>query len=379
MDSLTQIVLGAAVGEVVLGRKVGNKAMLWGAIAGTIPDLDVYQGLIFDGLRASELHRGVSHSLLFSIFIAPVLAWLIKHKEKGFLIAILGIILGYPILSMDNISGRLIIGGIYAALAYVIYRSKFNSESASRKDWTKLAFWALVTHPLLDCHTTWGTQFLWPLPHRLAWNNIFVADPAYTIPFLIFVALAMFYRRESRTRRRLNAIGIAVSSLYMVWTLGVKWHVHTVFTKSLNEQHLLFSRLTTVPTPFNSILWSGTAESDSSYHVGLYSLLDKDQEIKFHEVEHDHHKLADLEDEDVVKRVKFLAKEWYVVTKDSNDLVMYDARYGPMFTSLDGEPKYAFGYRLVNKEGEWVAESVEPKDLKMDGMFDALIKRIQGE
>jgi len=62
MDSLTQIVLGAAVGEVVLGKKVGNKAMLWGAIAGTIPDLDVYQSLFFDSLRANELHRGFSHS-----------------------------------------------------------------------------------------------------------------------------------------------------------------------------------------------------------------------------------------------------------------------------------------------------------------------------
>jgi inner membrane protein len=41
MDSLTQIVLGASVGEAVAGKKIGNKAMLWGAIAGTIPDLDV--------------------------------------------------------------------------------------------------------------------------------------------------------------------------------------------------------------------------------------------------------------------------------------------------------------------------------------------------
>ncbi|MCB0468978.1 MAG: metal-dependent hydrolase, partial [Aequorivita sp.] len=41
MDSVTQIVLGAAVGEAVLGKKIGNKAMALGAIAGTIPDLDV--------------------------------------------------------------------------------------------------------------------------------------------------------------------------------------------------------------------------------------------------------------------------------------------------------------------------------------------------
>ncbi len=42
MDSLTQITLGAAVGESVLGRKVGNRAALVGAICGTLPDLDSF-------------------------------------------------------------------------------------------------------------------------------------------------------------------------------------------------------------------------------------------------------------------------------------------------------------------------------------------------
>ncbi|MEC8133776.1 MAG: metal-dependent hydrolase, partial [Bacteroidota bacterium] len=44
MDSLTQIVLGAACGEATLGKKIGNKALLFGAIGGTIPDLDVFVG-----------------------------------------------------------------------------------------------------------------------------------------------------------------------------------------------------------------------------------------------------------------------------------------------------------------------------------------------
>ena len=64
MDSLTQIVLGAAVGEAVLGRKIGNKAILWGAIAGTIPDLDVLSKLFVDDVTANEWHRGFSHSIL---------------------------------------------------------------------------------------------------------------------------------------------------------------------------------------------------------------------------------------------------------------------------------------------------------------------------
>ncbi len=46
MDSLTQIVLGASVGEAVLGKKVGNKAILWGAIAGTLALITADAGLI---------------------------------------------------------------------------------------------------------------------------------------------------------------------------------------------------------------------------------------------------------------------------------------------------------------------------------------------
>jgi len=67
MDSLTQIVLGAAMGEAVLGKKIGNRAILWGAVAGTIPDLDVFVRFFTDPITATEMHRGFSHSLLFCI------------------------------------------------------------------------------------------------------------------------------------------------------------------------------------------------------------------------------------------------------------------------------------------------------------------------
>ena len=68
MDSVTQIALGAAVGEAVLGKKVGNKAVLWGAVAGTIPDLDVIPGYFMDTVARLDFHRGFSHSILFCPF-----------------------------------------------------------------------------------------------------------------------------------------------------------------------------------------------------------------------------------------------------------------------------------------------------------------------
>lgn len=81
MDSLTQIILGAAVGEAVLGKKIGNKAMLYGAIAGTIPDLDVLTSFFTDTVSALEIHRGFTHSIFFSVLFAPVFAYIVTRFE----------------------------------------------------------------------------------------------------------------------------------------------------------------------------------------------------------------------------------------------------------------------------------------------------------
>ena len=82
MDSLTQIVLGAAIGEKILGKKLGNRALFYGAVAGTIPDLDVYVGKFFDPITAIEIHRGFSHSILFFVLLSPLLGWVLSKIEK---------------------------------------------------------------------------------------------------------------------------------------------------------------------------------------------------------------------------------------------------------------------------------------------------------
>ncbi len=194
MDSLTQIVLGAAVGEAVLGKKVGNKAMLWGAVAGTIPDLDVASKLFVDTVTANELHRGFSHSILFSILAAPLLGWLISKLYKN--------------------------------------------KEADWKDWTKLMFLGLFTHPILDAFTTWGTQLFWPLDYKIAINNIFVVDPLYTVPFLVFVIIAMFYKRTHPKRKRYNRYGLYVSSSYLLITLMLQQSAKANFSTSLENQHI---------------------------------------------------------------------------------------------------------------------------------------------
>ena len=82
MDSLTQIVLGAAVGELVLGKKIGNRAMVWGAVGGTIPDLDVLGKFFLTNIDNLAFHRGFSHSILFSLLGAWVFGKLVVLHEK---------------------------------------------------------------------------------------------------------------------------------------------------------------------------------------------------------------------------------------------------------------------------------------------------------
>ena len=84
MDSLTQIVLGASVAEATLGKKIGNKAIVLGAIAGTIPDLDIVTRFFVDDLTASVMHRGFSHSLIFPFVAAPILAWILKKIYSNY-------------------------------------------------------------------------------------------------------------------------------------------------------------------------------------------------------------------------------------------------------------------------------------------------------
>ena len=82
MDSLSQLVLGAAVGEAVLGKKIGNKALLWGGIAGTIPDLDVLTRPFLDIVEEVEFHRSISHSIFLFIFLAPLMGYIVHRWSK---------------------------------------------------------------------------------------------------------------------------------------------------------------------------------------------------------------------------------------------------------------------------------------------------------
>lgn len=316
MDSLTQIVLGAAVGEATLGKKVGNRAALWGAIAGTIPDLDVFMNFFQGELQSLITHRGVTHSIVFSILMAPVLGWLISWIYKG--------------------------------------------KRGSPRDWTKLAFWALFTHPLLDCFTTWGTQLFYPFTdYRVAFNTIFVVDPVYTLPFMLCLIVALFLSRESRARRIWTWVGITISSFYLLITVTNKLVVDAVFTNALHTQGKSVYQFSTYPSPLNNLLWYVVAEEPSGFDIGYYSLLGDQDNIDFSYIPKNH-KLIDndstTQDNYVIDRLKWVSKGQFALEQSGDTLLWHDLRFGVqnLFMKDFSPVKPSFTFKVYKENGEYV-------------------------
>lgn len=381
MDSLTQIVLGAAVGEVVLGRKVGNKAILWGAIAGTIPDLDVLARSLFDPLRANELHRGFTHSILFSAAMAPVLAiWLKRHAAS--LLAVFTLLVALTFVQgAENGVVRGILLVATAGIIVLIFRRKRLADGGTRKEWSWLFWWSLVTHPLLDCHTTWGTQLFWPLPWKLSWNNIFVVDPLYTVPFMICVGIVMFIRRDNARRRWVNWLGIGISSAYMLFTIVCKRIAVGAIASSLDRQHIPYVDFTTRPTPFNSILWSVNVDAGDHYLLGYHSLLDTKPEVEFVRVDKGLQNLGPWADHDKVRRLQVLSDHDFVVRSRSDTIVFNDLRFGQMGEPSPDKP-FVFAYLLVPTNGDLRVELIPPgppRGEDLGTLLNELWERVKGE
>ncbi|WP_299523984.1 metal-dependent hydrolase [Winogradskyella sp.] len=340
MDSLTQIVLGAACGEAVLGKKIGNKALLFGAVGGTIPDLDTFVGawLYNNEIDAMLFHRGFMHSILFSVLGAFLFGW----------------------------------------LAYKLYNTGKRLDTTNQSDWTKLFFWSLFTHVILDSFTPYGTQLFAPFSnYRVALNNIAVADPLYTAPFLICLIVLMFYDRTKSRRRFWLKMGIGISSAYMVLTIFNKMYIDSVFKNTLIDKEINYSRFNTQPAILNNILWYGIAESDESYHIGFYSLLDTSDRFSDWKTIP---KIRDLskDDFDDIKGLTWFSNNYYnIESLDNGDYLHKDLRY-PMVKTRDGY-KAIFNLMLYKDGDRLNMKPFEPGTDDFGFAINALWIRLKGQ
>ncbi len=309
MDSLTQIILGAAVGEAVAGKKMGNKAAFWGAIAGTIPDLDVIIRSFVHPIDAALWHRGFSHSIVFALLFSPILAWLV----------------------------------------YQLYKKRYDL-----KLWVKLIFLGIVTHPMLDIFTNYGTEFFWPFKLRLTFNSVFVIDPLYTIPFGLLLLVALFLKRESSLRRKLNYAGIIYSSLYLLWGVIVKLTILSNSTEYFKEQNIKHARTIVTPMPFTSFYWLILTENEDNFFFAYKSLFYSFDENETVTIPKNQALLDSLQwsGKNYSEQLKFITNNYYSTEKKGDTLFCYDLRFGESSPFTNEQVKTPFlGYGMVIDNG----------------------------
>lgn len=330
MDSLTQIALGIATAELCVGEKLQRRTFLYGAILGTVPDLDVVVGWFLNPVDGVAIHRGLSHSIVFMLLLSPGLGWVIAKIE----------------------------------------RTKISFRTASL-----MVFWCLFTHVLLDIFTSWGTQVFWPLPDRIALKTIFVIDPLYTIPLLVCLIIA-WRKRIFASRKKYVLRGIYLSSLYLLVTCGIKLYALQQFREALQRQNIAYDDLIVKPTAFNCILWNANVAVKDVYLLGDYSLFDS-QPIAFQHYERNNGLAAKLEGNPDFETLKKVSEGWYTVTMKDDLYYFNDLRFG-LLTTDPKAPQFAFSYVFEEIGGELKAKEV-PKQ-KRDGkkLINGIWKRAKG-
>lgn len=307
MDSLTQFVLGAAVGDVVAGRKVGNKAMLWGAIGGTIPDLDVFLNYVYPMPQSLLMHRGFSHSIFFAFIAGPLLGFLMHKLDK----------------------------------------------SLSKVGWTKLFFWSIITHPLLDVFTGYGTGLFVPLwDYRLQFDTIFIIDPLYTVPLLVSFIWLLIKAKPFDKRLVRSKVALMLSTGYLLITVAVKLVMLARVNAETERQSIRAEQVMVAPGFFTPLLWSVVIKEGDRYLVGYAALPDADKEIVFHEILSQHHLLKPIGNTGEVAMLAKFSKGFFAIEEKGGKLIWNDLRFGTTkgWDSQDGE--FVFSFELTPGENQ---------------------------
>jgi inner membrane protein len=307
MDSVTQIALGAAIGVAVMGRRTAPwKAAAWGAVAGTLPDLDV---LIDHGdpILDMVLHRAETH--------APF--WLTLFS-----------------------------------LPFAIMVARLHGEWDRWRRWW-LALWlALVTHPLLDAMTIYGTQIALPFSdHPYGVGSVFIIDPLYTLPLLAGTVWALVRNGRGRLASgpglRANQIGLILSSAYLVWSVAALTHVERVARQALAAQGIQAERVLVTPTAFNTLLWRVVAIEGPHYLEGFYSVLDRGTHVHLDRFDRGTGLGAELRSIDGVRRIQDFSHGFWAVWQEGSRLGITDLRMGQ-------EPNYVFRFAVAERHSPWV-------------------------
>ena len=294
MDSVTQVLLGASIGVAVMGRRTALwKSALWGGVAGLLPDLDVlldHGDPILNMIR----HRAESHALLLLTLFAFPMAWVVSRLHR-----------------QPRLYGR----------------------------WWWALMLALVTHPLLDLMTIYGTQVFQPFSDEAyGLGSMFIIDPVYSLPLLAGVVAALRVKTVGRALA-INGWALAFSTAYLVWSAMAQWGVTQHARQSLQAQGLPSQQLLVTPAPLSTLVWRVVAIDGERFHEGFYALMDGGRSIRFVAHERGGALATQNAEHPQLQRLARFTDGFFKVQGNSDKLVVTDLRMGQ-------EPDYVFSFDI---------------------------------
>ncbi|MDB5015875.1 MAG: inner rane protein [Mucilaginibacter sp.] len=306
MDSVTHLALGACTGEILLGKKLGKKALLWGALAQNLPDADTFVSEFFSADKGYLIHRGITHSLSFAIVIGLGLALAAKSIHRK-----------------QNLS--------FALLAFFFC-------------------FQLMIHDLLDTCNSYGTGLLEPFSHqRFSINLLFVADPLFTISLVVAFLFLIFKDTSNKQRLKWAWAGIIVSAFYLCFAGFNKLYIDHQAEASFNNQKLHPESYFSTPAPFNCMLWYIVAAADSGYNTGYVSIWDNfNQPVDYGYHPKNYALINNNVNNSVLHNLKEFAGDYFTISQSGNDLYFNILRFQQRHGWLDSNAPFAFSYPLTS-------------------------------
>ena len=301
MDSITHLFIGGAIAAALAPPAQRRAAMLAGAVLNSLPDLDVLPLFLTDDpVVRMTWHRAATHSL-FVLAIVGMLLWL----------------------------------GFRA-------RGKRVAEAPVRWFWIFQA--CLLTHPLIDACTVYGTQLWWPLPVApTMWSTLFIIDPALTLPLVVGCACALWFGARPQAGRAVAA-SLAIACAYVGWSFVAKAMIDRQARESLAAIGLGDAPRFSVPMPFNTLLWRVVAMTPDGFVEGERSLIADRGPIRFAHHGSDWRALDEVRDTPQVARLLWFNHHFAKAQVHDGQLVLTDLRMG-------AEPDYSFRFAVAEHDG----------------------------
>jgi inner membrane protein len=323
------------MGEAFAGRELGKKAMLWGALAQSIPDIDFVATAWLDTAPNLLAHRGFTHSFLCCALMAGLLALLAERWHRP-----------------HNI---------------------------------RLGKWALFfgavifVHIFLDAFNNYGVGWLEPFSHRrFSFNAIYVADPFFSIGPLIGCAMLLYTKRWLPKRKKWWRLGLALPALYLTYCVANKVQMDNAVKAALQQQQIAHTRYFSTPAPLQNWLWYVVAGTDSGYHVGFRSVFDRQPTMDFQYFPRNDSLLRPVLDHTDLHQLIRFSQQFYTVEKWNDTLVFNDLRFGQVVGWDRPREKFVFHYFLQDPGGNDLVVQRGRFAGWNWATFQSLLKRIRG-